>query len=188
MKQPFKILLFKEWKESPNYKIDKWFIDRKIQIEKWFVNDLPDFEIDYFEWSDPNQISDIYTASLYFNEPNIQYRLDIILDADKVKESNIDEFNIELTGYSQQNGDILGSLNKTATLDQLIPNLIIQLVSEFKTENLDDDGNRKINNKLSGPETNNDTEENEISGEVQEEQPEPEQPEQSDNQKDNSAK
>lgn len=173
MKRP---LLFKEWKENPNYKIDKWFIDRKIQIEKWFVEELPDFEIDYFEWSDPNSFSEMFTGSLYFNEAEIQYRLDFILDSDKVEASDINDFSLQMTGYRKSDGETLGSIDKAASLDQLVPNLIIELVNDFKTANIDSEGNRIISNELPGPEGEpEDTEENaqptaeEPTGEVQEE-------------------
>lgn len=190
IKEKMNILLFKEWKENPNYKIDKWFIDRKIQIEKWFVEELPDFEIDYFEWSDPNSFSEMFTGSLYFNEAEIQYRLDFILDSDKVEASDINDFSLQMTGYRKSDGETLGSIDKAASLDQLVPNLIIELVNDFKTTNIDSEGNRIISNELPGPEGEpEDTEENtdeqpaqptteeEPTGEVQEEpeaQPAPE--------------
>lgn len=180
----FKVLLFKEWKESPTYKIEKWFVDRKIQIEKWFEQELPDFELDYFEWADTQSISDFFTASLYFSEPDIEYRLDFIINADKVEDGNIDEIALQMTGFSRENSEPLGTLNKSATLDQLVPNLILELVSEFKTENIDDDGNRIVKNELPGPPNDQENDEEstdqtdeqqpeEPTGEV-EEQPEPE--------------
>ncbi len=169
-------MLFKEWKENPTYKIDKWFIERKIQIEKWFVEELPDFEFDYFEWSDPNSPSEMFTASLFFGEPDIQYRLDFILDADKVEASDINDFSLQMTGYRKEDGETLGTIDKAASLDQLVPNLIIELVNDFKTANLDDQGIRKINNELPGPEgePKDTTPDEEPTGEIQEPNAEPE--------------
>lgn len=167
MKRPgrmFKVFMFNEWKESPTYKIDKWFIDRKIQIEKWFETELPDFQFDYFEWNDTTTAENIFTGTLFFGDEDTQYRLNMILNADKVEEGDINEFAIQMTGYRRSDGEVLGSLDKSATLDQLVPNLVIELVSEFKTENLDDEGNRIIKNELPGPpndtedDTTNDTE------------------------------
>lgn len=157
MKKPAKLfntLLFNEWKESPTYKIDKWFMDRKLQFEKWFETELPDFEYDYFEWADSNSVVDIYTGVLFFSEPDIEYRLNIILDADKVEQDDIKEFNIQLTGYRKEDSELLGTLDKTATLDQLVSNLLIELVNEFKLEKLDDEGKKKVSNDLEGPESN----------------------------------
>lgn len=165
-------MLFKEWKENPTYKIDKWFIDRKIQIEKWFAEELPDFEFDYFEWIDPNSPSEVFTASLFFGEPDIQYRLHFILDSDKVEASDINDFSLQMSGYRKEDGEILGTIDKAASLDQLVPNLIIELVNDFKTANLDDQGNRKINNELPGPEgePEDTATEEEPTGEIQEEE------------------
>jgi hypothetical protein len=153
MKQPFKILLFKEWKESPNYKVDQWFAARKIEIEKWFETELPDFEIDYFEWDDTSSVSDIFTGCLYFGEPEINYKLNFILDYAVVKDGTIDKVNLQLDGYRKNDGETLGTIDTEITPEELNSNLIIELVDKFKTDNLDEQGNRKANNDLPGPES-----------------------------------
>jgi len=179
--------MFNEWKESPTYKIDKWFMDRKVQFEQWFETELLDFEFDYFEFADSNSVVDLYTGVLFFGEPDIEYRLNIIIDAKNVAQDDISEINLQLTGYRANDSEILGSLDKTATPEQLVSDLLIELVNEFKLENLDEEGNKKIKNELQGPESKEKTdlteeepevpgaEDTEPSGEVQE-QPEEDNP------------
>lgn len=159
MKKPLKlnVLSFNEWKESPTYKIDKWFMDRKVQFEQWFQTELTDFEFDYFEFADSNSVVDLYTGVLFFAEPDIEYRLNFIIDANNVEQDDISEINLQLTGYRTTDSEMLGTLDKTASPDQLVSNLIIELVNEFKLENLDDQGNKKIKNELQGPESNEKT-------------------------------
>lgn len=86
------VLTFNEWKDSDDYKINKWFIDKKIIIEKWFEEpSLSELEFDYFEFDTSNNLYELYVAELYFHEKIIQYTLQFLIDPTVLTESIINE-------------------------------------------------------------------------------------------------
>jgi hypothetical protein len=126
-----------EWKESANYLFAKWFDNIKKDVEEWFKSDTyKDFEYDYFEYDSAHN-GPIYVAFVYFNESNIQWKLEIILDSNELSEDDtIDNISIQLFGYDKKGGktseDLLGELAKDLTEPELNPDLLFELISEFK--------------------------------------------------------
>lgn len=132
----------KEWKESPHYLFAKWFDDLNKDIQSWFKTDTyTDLEYDYFEY-DSTHHGPIYVGNLYFNEADIQWKLQIILDSNELNEDDtIDEITIQLHGYDKKGGketnDHIGELKREITEPEFTPDLIFELISEFKDQYID---------------------------------------------------
>ena len=129
---------FNEWKESDNYLYSIWFEDIKKKIKNSF-NDT-DLEFDYFEYDVSTLFDDVYLGTIFFNEPDIMYKLFIYLDPEKFNEETVEDFTIELKGYKNDTNDLIGNMKQeNITNDEFNIDYIIQLVDDFKTEYLEDE-------------------------------------------------
>lgn len=125
-----------EFKESDNYLLGKWFLDKKREIESWFNDEqFRELDFSYFEY-DTSMTTPIYVGFLYFNENDIQYKLEIIIDKEKFIDGVIEELLINLNGYNNEEEALIGTLTKTIEEPELIPDLLITLISEFKDKYL----------------------------------------------------
>lgn len=129
-----------EWKESDNYLISKWFHDLQIKIKKMFESDLlSELEFDYFEY-DATRMDTVYVGQLFFNEDDYQDKLTILVDyAQLQEEGDINQFNVKFDSYDKNTDELIGTINRedveTGEFDE---NYIIQLISDFKTEYIED--------------------------------------------------
>src|SRR3990172_9683860 len=104
------ILTFNEWKESDDYKIQQWFINKKILVEKWFEDEsLSGLEFDYFEFDNSNNLYELYAAELYFHEETVQYTLQFLIDAESLVEGAVDKVKLVLKGFA--NDETVGIAN-----------------------------------------------------------------------------
>lgn len=133
-----KIYTFNEWKENPSFFIEKWFLSKKIEIEKWFTENT-DLSFDYFEWTNEDS-QELYNGVLFFNEPTIQFKLEILIDAEKIdkEEPVVSELVLKLNGYKDEDGTIIGTIDRTIDEKELIFDLLIELINEFKIEFIED--------------------------------------------------
>ncbi len=134
------ILTFNEWKESDNYKIQQWFINKKITIEKWFADEsLAGLEYDYFEFDTTNNLYDVYSAELYFNEETIQWTLSFMIGSDKFVEDKVEQVKFILKGIDKQTHDLLGVLEREVDEPEISPDLLIEMINEFKIEHISEE-------------------------------------------------
>lgn len=135
MKQ-FKILSFNEWKESPSYIYQSFFSDLKKKFESFFVN-YDELTFDYFEYDSTVLLGQVQIAYLFFNEKEITYKIEIIVDVETVEDDNIEKLDFIMYGYDLESGDELGQLKTEVNVDEITEDLIIRLIDEFKEENID---------------------------------------------------
>lgn len=129
---------FNEWKESDNYLYSVWFEDIKKKLKNSF-NDT-DLEFDYFEYDVSTLFDDVYLGTVFFNEPDIMYKLFIYLDPEKFNEETVEDFTIELKGYKNYTNTLIGNMKRENVInDEFNIDYIIQLVDDFKTEYLEDE-------------------------------------------------
>lgn len=129
---------FNEWKESDNYLYSIWFEDIKKKLKNSF-NDT-DLEFDYFEYDVSTLFDDVYLGTVFFNEPDIMYKLFIYLDPQKFNEKTVEDFTIELKGYKNDTNTLIGNMKRENVInDEFNIDYIIQLVDDFKTEYLQDE-------------------------------------------------
>jgi len=135
------ILTFNEWKESDGYKIQQWFINKKISIEKWFEDEsFAELEFDYFEFDNDNNIYDLYSGELYFNEDTIQWMLSILINPEKMGEDNtIEQVKLVLKGSDKESHKALGTIERDVDEPEISLDLLIELINEFKTEHLSEE-------------------------------------------------
>lgn len=154
-----KVYLFNEWKESANYMFAKWFNTKKISIQEWFnSDDFVGLEFDYFEYDTSNN-GPIYLGTLDFNEKTIQYKLFFILDANTLTaDDTIEEVDLRLDGYDKNSGELIGSLERNVTEGEIVPDLLIELINEFKIEYVEDE-NSEEQTAVEETETETETEE-----------------------------
>lgn len=129
-----------EWKESNNYLISKWFNDLKIKIEKMFKSDLlSEIEFDYFEY-DAARLDTVYVGQLFFNEEDYQDKLTILVDYDQLQEEgDINQFDVKFDSYDKNTDELIGTINREGVeLSEFDENYIIQMISDFKTEYIED--------------------------------------------------
>lgn len=129
------ILSINEFKESTKYIIAKWFLDKKRSIEDWFeTDDFKDLEYDYYEY-DVKLNTPIYVGFIFFNEQQYQYKLEMVLDVDDILDiDNMSDVFLTLYAYDKNTQDLIGTIDKTVAEPEIIPQLIIELISDFKTE------------------------------------------------------
>ena len=132
------VLMYNEWKESDDYKIQQWFINKKIEIEKWFNTDLLDLEYDYFEFNSSN-LYNVYIAELFINENLYQYKLQFMIDSDKYTDGVIETITLILHGFDKNTQKDLGILQRDDVNESDInSDLLLELINEFKMEYIDD--------------------------------------------------
>lgn len=154
-----KVYLFNEWKESANYMFAKWFNTKKLSIEQWFnSDDYTGLEFDYFEYDTSNN-GPIYLGTLDFNEKTIQYKLFFVIDANTLTaDDTIEEVDLRLDGYNKNTGELIGSLERNVTEGEIVPDLLIELINEFKIEYVEDENSEEQTN-IEKPETETPVEE-----------------------------
>lgn len=160
------IMTFNEWKESDDYKINQWFINKKIAVQKWFDEpSLDGLEFDYFEFDTSNSLYELYSAELYFHEKIAQYTLQFLIDAASLNEADevpaeapaeetpeapteepvadenkpetkdtVKKIKLVLKGFSIETDEMLGSIEREVDNSELLADLILQLINEFKIE------------------------------------------------------
>lgn len=135
------ILTFNEWKESDGYKIQQWFINKKMSIEKWFEDEsFDELEFDYFEFDNDNNIYQMYSGELYFNEDEIQWMLSILIDPEKMGEDGaVEQVKLVLKGSDKETHEPLGMIEREIDEPEIAPDLLIELINEFKTEYLSEE-------------------------------------------------
>lgn len=131
------ILTLNEWRESDDYQIHQWFINKKISIEQWFTD--PSFEgleFDYFEFDNTNNLYELYSAELYFNEDTIQWTLAFMIDAEKIKDGKFEQVKLILKGSSKETQELLGTLEREVDEPEIAVDLLLEMINEFKTEHI----------------------------------------------------
>lgn len=130
------IMLFKEWKDSNDYLIQEWFVDKKQQITKWFESgELEGYQINGWSQSS-NDLYSIYTAELAFFDPSFQFQWTFILDSNKVVEGKIDQWQIETRTFAVD--DIAGDELKKTVVDITIDQWSIDTFIEIITNSIND--------------------------------------------------
>lgn len=158
-----KIYSIKEWVESDNYIITKWYNEKNKYLKKLFeTNELyKDLEYERFVF-DSSIVSETKFGYLFFNDGKYSYKLEIVLDYNKILQNtkpsvapeNEDEGEDEETPTETEESPIEGIiieeydliLNATdvsglsevmSTLkdDELIDDFLITLISEWKEKN-----------------------------------------------------
>lgn len=128
---------FNEWKQSNDYLIQSWFQTKKKAMTEWFDTDaFKDITFDYFEFSE-SDANGIYMAQMYFNEVDVQFTLEMIIDAEKVIDGLVSEIQLNLKGYGTQSDDMLGMITKTVDEPALTTELLLNMITEFKTDYVD---------------------------------------------------
>lgn len=125
--------LFEEWKDSEDYLIQSWFKAQFDEADSWFKSDeLKGFVLNDKYWSsDDNYL--IYTGALEFSEETIDYKLDFIIEFEKVLKGLPSEFNLVLSGYTTDLDSILlGKLTKNVESSSFTIDYLINMISEFK--------------------------------------------------------
>jgi len=132
------ILTLNEWRESDDYQMQQWFINKKISVEKWFQD--PSFhgmEFDYFEFDNSNNLYELYAGELYFNEDAIQWTMAFMIDAEKVQEGKVEQVKLILKGSSMETHELLGTLERDVDEPEIVADLLLEMINEFKTEHID---------------------------------------------------
>lgn len=152
---------FNEWVESDNYIISKWYKEKNNFIKKLFeTNELyKDLEYERFVF-DSSIVSDTKFGYLFFNDGTNSYKLEIVLDYNKILQNNtpsespeneeetedeetidtndsviegivIEEFDLILNSTTENTVEVISTLND----DELIDDFLINLISEWKEKN-----------------------------------------------------
>jgi len=145
----FKILPFNEWKESKSYFYQKYFSDLEKKITGYFDN-YDELDFGYFEYDSTAALGAIETAFLYFNEKDIMYKIEIIIDNEAVVDEVVESMDFVMFGYDKLTGHDFGSIKTNVKEDEIGEDLLIRLIDEFKEEY-----NTEIE-KYSKPENNTD--------------------------------
>ncbi len=135
------ILTFNEFKESDDYKIQQWFIKKKLNITNWFNSEsYAGLEFDYFEF-ESGKLYDLYAGELYFHEDTIQWQLQLLIDTEKLTEDlNVEEVKLVLKGFKSETQELIGVLERSVKDAELSEeNIIIELINEFKIEYVTDE-------------------------------------------------
>jgi hypothetical protein len=131
------ILTFNEWKESDDYKIHQWFINKKLSITKWFEDEaFAGLEFDYFEFDTTNSLYELYTGELYFNEDTIQWTMSFMIDPANLNEGAVESLKVILKGSDKETQDPMGSIERDIDEPEITPDLLIEMINEFKTEHI----------------------------------------------------
>lgn len=126
------VLIFEEWKDSTDYFIQSWFLEKKHHIEDIFKSEsLDGFEYVDFEWSG-DDIYSIYNGTLRFTEKNVDYRLDIVIQLSDVTDNNINKINIILSSFDTEKNMMLGKISKEISSDKFNDDFFINMISELK--------------------------------------------------------
>lgn len=136
------ILTLNEWRESDDYQIQQWFINKKISVEKWFQD--PSFygmEFDYFEFDNSNNLYELYSGELYFNEDAIQWTMAFMIDAEKIQEGKVEQVKLVLKGSSVETQELLGTLERDVDEPEIVADLLLEMINEFKTEHISQEDN-----------------------------------------------
>lgn len=129
---PNSIKLFKEWKESDDYLISFWFLNKEKEIKKWFENnELKGFEFDDYQWS-ANELYIIYNGHLEFHEETIEYRLDIVIDLKDIIDSQVTKLTIVLTSYEIEELKMINKIRKDIEDKEFNSGLLINMIAEIK--------------------------------------------------------
>lgn len=124
--------MFEEWKDSEDYLIQSWFKKTFDEVNKWFENN----QLDGFIFNDANWSSNdnylIYTGIIEFSEETIDYKLEFVIEYDKISDGIPTEFSLILTGYTLEDSILLGKLNKNLETTNFAIDFLINLISEFK--------------------------------------------------------
>lgn len=130
----FKVYSFNEWKESDEYYLQKWFINKKLSVTKWFEGaELADLEFDYFEF-DTTHTYGVASAILYFHEEGVQWKLFMKIDTEASAGGNIDMVTLSLLGYDKSNDGLLGNIDNEVNDADITPDLLIEMINQFKIE------------------------------------------------------
>lgn len=132
----FKILSLNEWKESTSYIYQSFFNDLKKKFESFFQN-YDELTFEYFEYDSTVILGQVQIAYFYFNEKEIAYKIEIIVDVETVEEDNIEKMDFIMFGYDFNSGQELGQLKTEVNVDEITEDLIIRLIDEFKEDNID---------------------------------------------------
>lgn len=145
---PDSIKLFEKWKESEDYLIQSWFMIKSKELKDWFDNQtkespLVGFTLNDFTWSQSDTYL-IYTAFAEFSEKLYEYKLDFIVEMEKVVDGQVSDFELVLTGYNL-NSDVLGKTNKYIKTKDFNIDYLIAMIAEFKTLYANNDKDANIN-------------------------------------------
>jgi len=155
MRKPFKrkrleesIMLFEEWKDSEDYLIQAWFFATNKKVRQWFEDKvLNGFQFDDFQWTASDTYL-IYTAHLEFQEQVMEYKLDIILEFEHVKEGKVDQFEVVLSGYTIKDFVMVGQVKDTVKDSDFNATWLASLIQKFKELYPIDDKNIKLDTEV----------------------------------------
>lgn len=126
--------MLNEWKESSSYMYTKWFADLGKQLEQYFETDIyNELEFDEFEY-DSTLLNAIQTGFLYFHEKEFQYKVEIIIDNEKVEEDEIIDVEFRLQGFRISDGENIGTVQTDTVVKDINEDLLINLINQFKEE------------------------------------------------------
>ncbi len=126
------IMLFEEWKESEDYLIQSWFLARKKEVTEWFKKEeLKGFTLGDFNWSQNGNYL-IYTGFMEFSEEIMDYKLDIVVEFDKIVNGEVSTFNLVLSGYSVENPVLVGKTTEEIESAAFTIDWLIGAIAKFK--------------------------------------------------------
>lgn len=139
----FKIFSINEWQESDNYTLNEWYMEKKYFIEKLFDENEVYKDLSFTKFSHDNtRIGDVRFGYVFFDDNNIDYKLEIIIDFKKITNDYtndnvfvIDEAEYILYGNYINSDEKLKSIKSTITDEEITDDFIITLISEFSEIN-----------------------------------------------------
>lgn len=140
----FKIYSINEWMESDNYIINEWFMEKSKFIESLFDENEFYRNLSFTNFTHDNSlIGDIRFAYVFFDDNEIEYKLEIGVDFKKLTNnyspSNtqivISEAEYKLSGEYINSEDTLQHIISVLSDDDITDDFIINLISEFKSKN-----------------------------------------------------
>lgn len=130
-----------EWKDSNDYLMQKWFKTKENDFAKSFESGiLKDLEYDGFDYED-DDFRGIYYGTLSFNEPEYEWKVELVIDSTTVVSGLVAELDINLKCYDKGTTELINTVTKHVNEPDLNDQLIMQLVGEFKTLHIDTENN-----------------------------------------------
>lgn len=132
MIDPRDIMMFEEWKESDDYQIQSWFMERKREVTSWFTKaELKGFTLEDFSWSQDGG-GLIYAGTAEFGEEGTDYRLDLLVEFDNVAKGQVTKFTLVLSGYEVEDPKIIGKTTDEIDSAEFTVDWLIGALAKFK--------------------------------------------------------